>query len=239
MTIPTLVFCIATLYMYVDLESATALSIFLVFTALFIVIILLSSTFWGSKIRCLSASWSLIGAAFCFCIAIILFLSSDSLMELFYSLFGKSGSLQERVTIWSRAIGWFLKSPIFGMGVSSSVTDIWRLTYNHAHNLILQVLYQGGLVSLLFLIAAIVSCVKIGSHDHRPEAFLLACTVALTIVAGTFDFYFHFSPQFFPLLLYGSLSSPSLKIEKAEHEDDDEGLPAGYRLYSRDGRWRR
>ena len=231
--VPTLVFCGATLYMYVELESATALSVFGLLTIL--IALLFARSFCRSGQKSYPSGLLPIGASLLFCAAIILFLSSDFLLNLFYDIFGKSASLQERVTIWERAIDYFSKAPLWGMGLSTTITDILRLTYNHTHNIILQVLYQGGIVSFIFLVAACAQCIKIGRRDRTPEAFLLACTVSLTIIAGTFDFYYHFTPQFFPLAMYGYLSSASLQTKS---EVSDVRATNNITSITADGRWR-
>lgn len=210
-------FTIVSLYMYIDLKSMAAIVSFGLYAAMAFLIWLYQR---GGKIKRMSAfSYPLMMlTGIIFNIFIIVFLNSDMLLGLLNEVFGKSSSLLERVEIWSRSIDYFAQNPILGVGPAMHDTDIARITYEHTHNILLQVAYQGGLTSLLLLL---MGCVfnyrgRVMEMGNPSVAYFTASLVCI-FVAGSFDFYYHYVPLFFPLFAYGCVgSSMDLKDGKTE-----------------------
>ena len=66
-------------------------------------------------------------------------------------------SLEGRMYVWEKALKNFLESPIWGYGIEPSITR--KASYGwafHAHNFLLEVLHQGGIIYLVFLLVIII-----------------------------------------------------------------------------------
>lgn len=217
-------FTAITLYMYIDLKSTAAMVSFGLFS-LFALIIVICQKKWGCRKMRLPSFPLMLLLGVIFNLFIIGFLSSDLLLGLFNDFFGKSSSLLERIEIWSKALGYYSNNPIFGVGLSLPETDIARITYNHTHNILLQIVYQGGAVSLLLFFAGCFFCYKgRGAEESHPASIYLIISIFALFIAGTFDFYFHYTPLFFPLFAYGCLDSQRDSGPACRESTDSEGL---------------
>jgi len=88
---------------------------------------------------------------------VVVFLSNSNFFgEVVEKLFQKKLSFYARVDVWNSAIRYILQSPVWGYGVEDTAQVQEKLGWaTHAHNLILQLLYQGGLLYLLLFICLI------------------------------------------------------------------------------------
>lgn len=71
----------------------------------------------------------------------------------------KTSSYLTRARLWDKTFYFFLQSPLIGYGVQTSSSRIaqYRLPYGiHAHNMLLELLYQGGIIGFILWIALIV-----------------------------------------------------------------------------------
>ena len=91
-------------------------------------------------------------------------------------LLGKQSSFNWRVRLWNVTIPQVMKHPIFGHGfvdrmyrVRISGLDAWA---GYAHNGILETLYKGGVLYLLFLIMTIISCGNILKKSVYKKAVM-------------------------------------------------------------------
>lgn len=195
--IPTVIFSVVTLQMYIRLDSVNA-----TITFVFIAICALYALYKMKTESKLSINRnSVIVVAIGFNLLVILVFNTESMAAYIEQLFGKSSSFLARTDIWDNAIFYFQESPLFGQGVSNDITDILRLTYNHAHNVILQILYQGGLLALFLFIVVMYICMRNKSCNHDLGGFIIACSIGAVFIGGTFEFHFTYVPQFFCLIL--------------------------------------
>lgn len=87
-------------------------------------------------------------------------------------------SLLLRISLWDKTMGFILDAPLFGHGVLD--WDARRLEAGmnwaaHAHNLLLELLYQGGLVNLLlWIIIVIVAGKKLYQYRNTMESKIIA-----------------------------------------------------------------
>ena len=85
-------------------------------------------------------------------------------------------SLSERVQVWAASLDAILNRPLFGYGPGGHNIKALLQTYNvkppHAHNLVLQLLLEGGVFSLLIWLAIAFSAFRKGCRmlmrSHRP-----------------------------------------------------------------------
>lgn len=86
-----------------------------------------------------------------FLIMNVVLISTNFLFEMswFASLFGKSSTLSGRTYIWAKALIYIKSSILYGNGINRPLMKerFWDLV--HVHNLLLNILYQGGIIQLL------------------------------------------------------------------------------------------
>ncbi len=112
----------------------------------------------------------------------------------------KDGSVSERFLIWQSAMDSIKKRPVFGLGLGVQTTQIMlkadALNFKHAHNLFLEILCEGGVISLLLFLGVLyllsVRGVRLLCQRGRKEARLLGFAVfaacGALLVFGVFDF---------------------------------------------------
>lgn len=112
---------------------------------------------------------------------------SPETLEDFISQMEQSGSdkykgdhsVQMRFAIWGETLRAFLKRPIFGYGtgtvVSEKILSQSGLYYHHTHNLLFEILLQGGIVGVLLVLGIFVLlCIrgwKLIQHRKNSEAW--------------------------------------------------------------------
>ena len=83
--------------------------------------------------------------------AIVALAGSDLVMSAVGS-YGKSVTFGFRQTIWGNSIEALSNSPLFGVGFNDETTRVAMLSFDHSHNVVLQVLFQSGFFGfILFL----------------------------------------------------------------------------------------
>lgn len=210
-----------TLYMYWSLFTVTAMVVTTFSVTAFIII----TIFRMSRLRALlNYRWALfIGVAFCVCV--IMFTSSDLLVTI-ANYFGKDNDLG-RGRIWNRAIPCILEAPIIGNGFESDMTTINKLGINHCHNILMQVLYTGGLAAIIPFAIGLTQCNLPANKRVSPISkgqAMICVTIICLFVASTFDWYLYMPIQFFPFILY-SFSSPSLDESSGFKESSNAKQP--------------
>ncbi len=112
----------------------------------------------------------------------------------------KDGSVSERFLIWQQAVKSIKEHPLFGLGFGVQTTNKMlhanNLPFKHAHNLFLEILCEGGIVSLLMFAGILyLLCmrgVRLLRQRGRKEAWLLGFAVfgacGALLVFGVFDF---------------------------------------------------
>lgn len=86
-------------------------------------------------------------------------------------------SLSERMQVWAASLDAILKRPLFGYGPGGhnikAILQSYYVAPPHAHNLVLQLLLEGGIISLLLWLAIAFSAVRKGyrllMRSHRPQ----------------------------------------------------------------------
>lgn len=110
---------------------------------------------------------------------------------------GKNGTFGSRLVIWNRSIDWISRSLWFGSGFESTALAVMKLTYNHCHNIVVQLLYSGGVLSFILYLSSHLSCMpstKNGMGDFRwgSEHWVVSVAIIAYFVAASFDWYAYF-----------------------------------------------
>ncbi len=110
-----------------------------------------------------------------------------------------------RIPYWSTAIQGFLQRPLLGWGAdtfASYYNERWpngdrlHVTPAHAHNLVLQTAFEGGMLGLLGLLALLVALIVPAAL--RADLPLLA-TIGAVLLANMLDFTLFYSGVLYPL----------------------------------------
>lgn len=98
-------------------------------------------------------------------------------------LLGKDPTFSNRLTIWTRAISAIMNKPIFGHGVELATTTYSTIWQTHCHNIVLEILYTGGIVSFIAYIASILSLrmVPLGSRGSLSQNIVSLGLICLLI----------------------------------------------------------
>ena len=117
----------------------------------------------------------------------------------------KSITLTRRTAIWDVAIRMIQQRPILGIGAQSDAFNYAHFGVNHVHNIILELLYQGGIVSLLLFIGGVVLYGRrIRKYKNAKIKILLIGATIIYFINSCLDFYLSvYLPYSFFLLLEG------------------------------------
>ncbi|MBR3150087.1 MAG: O-antigen ligase family protein [Eubacterium sp.] len=109
-------------------------------------------------------------------------------------------STSHRIDIWKYSFDMFLHHPIIGLGCGTdNIHTLLRDTYGidraHTHNLMLQMIVEGGIVGVAFAAAVVVIIAKrlYGLYEHkeyryRPFAVLYTASITGFVVMSMFEF---------------------------------------------------
>lgn len=110
---------------------------------------------------------------------------TSSLWTSFTDLFGKDSTLTSRSAIWSEAIEMIKERPLLGHGRGSRI--IYRnsmgvyFSATEAHNFILEVLFDGGLVAFVLMLALLFYIVnRLDLSDQKHRISFLSLIIVMT-----------------------------------------------------------
>lgn len=113
-----------------------------------------------------------------FFVFIVILKLQDNFIWLIDGILGKWGSLINRMNLWDIVIKLIHDSPIIGHGIHTSIARIIEdgISFGaHAHNLVLEILYQGGLINLVLWISiVIIAGKKLYRYRDSTESKIIA-----------------------------------------------------------------
>lgn len=139
---------------------------------------------------------------FILCLVAAISLIPEAVMSRFLSIGATStdGAITERFEIWDIAVQTIISRPLFGLG--AGISNFWDYLNNaginapHSHNLILQLLVEGGFL-FLFLVCTLATKIlqnSLALTNHRSHGrglgFVLTMFVISFIVYGMVDYPF-------------------------------------------------
>ena len=177
--------CLIGLIQIIKLWVATALVGLGALILSYVVLSRLPSFCKPSMFRVITCFGFVLTIAFCFFNANLIF--SDFIQIVLH----KSASLSDRTAIWAIAIEMIEASPLFGYGIVDNGNHIlwvtsWSSMYWQAHNTILQILLDGGLIGLFSYIALLFhvsSQLKRAQITGKLLAVFLSAWIALNIMS--------------------------------------------------------
>jgi len=116
----------------------------------------------------------------------------------------KSITLNGRSLIWERVMFYCAKSPVIGYGYEQRSATIAKITMSHAHNLLLEILYRGGVIGLTLFVCSLFSIGKRlkRNRDHRLASFL-GVIIATFICFSSVEWAFYRYPYLAIFVLAG------------------------------------
>ena len=137
------------------------------------------------------------------------------LSSFFEQAFNKTATISGRTTLWNIATERILRRPIIGYGFETSELRMHVFGISHVHNILLQVLYNGGLIMLATLIAFYRKLMKFRKTEI---AIIIRMYLLLYAIAAVFDFYLDQYISIMPIaiLMIDTLNSKSEKNSKNE-----------------------
>lgn len=165
-----------------------ALSVFMRFSAttvigflVFICYISCINKLYKIKVLNIKNYWLIFLLAF---VLIVVFRLQESFTYLIVNIFDKDLTLTGRTKIWDKAIEYIKLKPILGYGIESQVIRLEKYKVIggvHAHDIILEILYQSGIIGLniysyiIYLVSNILYKIK----DNKIESII---SIAIFIV---------------------------------------------------------
>lgn len=144
-------------------------------------------------------------------------------------------SNNNRLDIWKYSIDMFLHNPIFGLGsgtdnIHTQLRDIYGIDRSHTHNLILQIIVEGGIIGIMFLaiiirviVKKLVNLYTLKEQKYRPYAVLFTSSFVGFITISMFEFTLQSAKEmmiFFVLL--GLIEAVSrMETDRLQLADDD------------------
>lgn len=144
-----------------------------------------------------------------FIITIVFLQKYDYLTLLLRSIYSDNLDFSGRLVIWSSAIQAFTKSPLFGYGIRASTTDVVRILglgawATHCHNHILQIMFEGGILSLMLFVALlymnIKSCAEVWRDSGSNASRICMYSIFVYLIIGITEQY-EYAPMYLILLL--------------------------------------
>ncbi len=128
--------------------------------------------------------------AYIFFTAIIVFPSNTAPVEPILKAVGKSPTISGRTIVWAKSSKSIRETRLLGNGFEPTEVTVSKIGYSKTHNLVLQLLYTGGIAMLAVFIAiflAIILAVEFSTDATAKKCLLFGLAVFLWISA--MDFY--------------------------------------------------
>lgn len=127
----------------------------------------------------------------------LLVLVPESIMERFFSIGSNDGSISQRWQIWGVSIEGILERPIFGRG--PGIQNSWDMLMAggvnapHTHNLVLELLVEGGVIALAIMMIIGFKMLRGGVHlamkgESSSMGVMIIAFVVAFIMYGMVDF---------------------------------------------------
>ena len=119
---------------------------------------------------------------------LILFLNIQYLFKEIIFLLGKEPTFNGRIYLWEKGIKLFVNKPLLGYGVNKAFLIKYLFGYNHFHNIILNYLFEGGILlfSVFILMNITVSNKLIIYKNYKTTKILSAC-ILISLFLGLVD----------------------------------------------------
>ncbi len=197
---------LTTLFMYFYLMAVTALIVMLIFSVAVLIAMLAVDTPRERRLPAPSQRAYRIVLICClaFCVIVTVGLAMG-LFGWFAGFLGKGATFSGRFYVWRKAILSALSAPLFGYGFEDVAVTVDRLGYSHAHNMLLQALYTGGIVSLGLYCTALFAKGRQTLAATNPMWLVAITSFVCVFVLGLADWQDGINMPYLVFLLTGNL----------------------------------
>lgn len=116
----------------------------------------------------------------------------------------KSITLGGRTRIWERSLLAIMQQPLIGFGYETRSVTLTKIIFNHTHNIMLEILYRGGLIGMILFIIVLLSLGrKVKHYQSNGIVMILAWCIVLFIFLSVFEFAFYRYPYIVLFVLLG------------------------------------
>lgn len=116
----------------------------------------------------------------------------------------KSPTLGGRVPIWQNCLIYIKNQPLIGFGYETRSVTLSKIILSHAHNIILEILYRGGIIGMIFFVMAMLSLgKKVKKIQKNTLVMILAWCVVLFIFLSAIEYVFYRYPYIVVFVLLG------------------------------------
>lgn len=144
-----------------------------------------------------------------FFFGIIIFKIQNYFSFIIVDILHKDLTFSGRTKIWDLAIEYIAQKPLLGYGFENIMIRINKFGISHIHNMILQLLYQVGIIGFTFFITSIAQALKpVSNLKQNKLTNLILLSVIIFLISGIIDFYN--SKYLFYLILVFCLNSKIL-----------------------------
>ena len=138
-----------------------------------------------------------------FFLVIVIWRSDANIITQVLNLLGRDSTFTGRTYIWDRSMKWIAQYPVLGVGYEPEASTVLKLTTVKCHNFLIQMLYNGGWLSLIASAAiALRAYLHVDGSNVRVRN-LVVLSGFIFLIITTFDFYqLKYAPIFMLLALY-------------------------------------
>jgi len=195
----TLLFILFIGFAYITVFSGAGI---LSLVAVFIIGVLArSKSFCSAAAKNLTIKKILLITAIVF-ISIVLLRSSNILTDNIAHVLNKSSTFTGRTRLWDITTEHISKKPILGYGIQHRALRLAMIPYGKAHNMILQILFNGGLAAFFVYLIACIRSFSTNKTQQFTEKAVILCTFLVLLLVSNFDFYIWHPLTFMPMILF-------------------------------------
>lgn len=101
--------------------------------------------------------------------------------------FGKGANFSRRKEFWSRALFFVMQNPFWGNGYENGAYIFLKIGQSHCHNIIVELLFEGGLMALLLFAVFLFSCKPASLCRHDKTSSITSSAIIAFFVAASLD----------------------------------------------------
>lgn len=154
----------------------------------------------------LTNKWILLAIVF-FAVFLIVFVHITDQFERIIIALGKTTDLTSRFPIWTKTLEMFKANPVrfvFGFGWEKELVTIRKIGINHCHNILLEILYRGGLIGFILFLNFTIKYLR--GLTNTVLGRILAIGLIIILLCSIMDFYLYRFEVFFTyvMIYYGN-----------------------------------
>ncbi len=110
-----------------------------------------------------------------------------------------------RLSLWAKGLDFFFSYPLFGIGFGNYVAPVGQHIATHAHNLVIQLLAEAGIVGCSILLIGAWSWVSSARLNKSLEDWFMLCVFAILLIHSAVELPLWYANFLFLFVIAGSL----------------------------------